>query len=146
MSGSVVSRHFGNASRKSASGQKAKSQGRLDMKRGRQQRRPYFSSSLTITVRFSSWCAKAIQLREMPESTADRRDESCGSFARILYSAAYILHCWIVTTAIAPDLAGAQNSQSPITAKTGAVMEKAYKQCWGTGHYKIRSLRKFIGH
>jgi hypothetical protein len=54
--------------------------------------RPYFSSSLTIIVRFSSWCASAIQLREMLRSTVDRRAEISGSHPRVLYSAANILH------------------------------------------------------
>ena len=35
--------------------------------RGRRLRRPYLPSSLTIAVRCSSWCARAVQLREMPK-------------------------------------------------------------------------------
>jgi hypothetical protein len=67
------------------------------MKEAAKLRSPYFPSSLTIAVRCSSWWARVVQLREMPKSTADRRAETCRSFPRILYSAAYVLHCWIVS-------------------------------------------------
>src|ERR1700731_2129309 len=53
----------------------------------------YFPSDFTIIARLSSWCASAVQLREMFISTADRRAEILGSAPRILYSAAYALHC-----------------------------------------------------
>ena len=53
----------------------------------------YSPSGLSIPARLSSWCASAIQLREMFVSTADRRSEFLGSAARILHSAAYALHC-----------------------------------------------------
>jgi hypothetical protein len=59
-------------------------------------RRLYFASSFTMTVRCSSWCARAVQLPEMPKSTVDRLPEIFLSFPRILYSAAYSLHCSIV--------------------------------------------------
>ena len=70
----------------------------LNQRRVRQLRRPYFPSSLTITVRASSWLASAVQLREILKSTEERRAEIFGSRPRILYSAACVLHCSIVGT------------------------------------------------
>jgi hypothetical protein len=41
-------------------------------------------SSLTITAKFSSWCASAVQLREILVSTADPRAELVGSAPSVL--------------------------------------------------------------
>ena len=46
-----------------------------------------------MAARLSSWCPSAVQLRAMPLSTVERRAEFLGSAPRILYSAAYALHC-----------------------------------------------------
>jgi len=67
----------------------------------------YFPSDFTITARLSSWCDSAVQLREMFVSTVDRRAEFLGSAPRILYSAAYALHCSTVgICASPPDSSG----------------------------------------
>jgi hypothetical protein len=62
----------------------------------------YFPSDFTITARLSSWCDSAVQLREMFVSTVDRRAEFLGSAPRILYSAAYALHCSTVGICASP--------------------------------------------
>jgi hypothetical protein len=49
---------------------------------------PYFPSDFTMNARFSSWCASAVQLREIFISTVVRRAEFLGSAPRILCSAA----------------------------------------------------------
>jgi hypothetical protein len=54
---------------------------------------PYFPSDFTMTARLSSWFASAAQLREMFRSVLDRGAEILGLAPRVLYSAAYVLHC-----------------------------------------------------
>jgi hypothetical protein len=49
---------------------------------------PYFLSDFSMSARFSSWLASAVQLRAMLFSTVDRRAEFSGSAASILYCAA----------------------------------------------------------
>jgi hypothetical protein len=69
-------------------------------------RGPYFFfSSLTIAVRLSSWCASAIQLREILRRTEDRRPEFSGSWPRSLKRAAYDVHSATVGTDIFPSRA-----------------------------------------
>jgi hypothetical protein len=46
-----------------------------------------------MSVRFSSWFASAVQLREILFSTEDRRAEFVGSAPSFLYFAALALHC-----------------------------------------------------
>ena len=60
---------------------------------GHQLRRTYFPSDFSMSARFSSWFASAVQLREILFSTEDRRAEFVGSAPSFLYFAALALHC-----------------------------------------------------
>jgi hypothetical protein len=56
-------------------------------------RRSHIPSDFMMTARLSSWCASAVQLREIFISTADRRAEFPGLAPRILCSTSKALHC-----------------------------------------------------